>query len=169
MATFNKKKKFLLVTAALLLTGGVAAAYWTYWWYRYRHRRHRHQRRSQRGADQRGHGHGSRAPQPQTLSGNFTNTDTRPLYVTSLAVTIASVESAAGVRPSAARPTTTRITGSPLAIGYQALVDDTTTWGTGDRAPTIAFDNEAAENQDGCKNADSQPGLRRRLIKLTSN
>jgi len=149
MATFNKKKKFLLVTAALLLTGGVAAAYWT-------------SSGTGTGTAATGTNAAVNAVQTsvvtdmgpgtaaQTLSGTFTNTDNQPLYVTSLAVSISSITvGGSPVTAPVCEADDYVITGSPLAINAQAAVDDSTTW-TG---MTIAFVNEAAENQDGCKNA----------------
>ncbi len=151
MAKFTKKKKIVIIAAALTLSGTAAFAYWT-------------SSGTGTGTAATGTSAAVNAVQTsvvtdmgpgtaaQTLSGTFTNTDTQPLYVTSLAVSIASVESAPGVPAVGCEADDYVITGSPLSIGYQALVNDTTTWGTGNEVQ-IAFVNEAAENQDGCKNA----------------
>ena len=150
MAKFTKKKKIAAIATAVVVvgTGGAAFAYWT-------------TSGTGSGTAATGTSAAVNAVQTsvitdmgpgtaaQTLSGTFTNTDTQPLYVTSLAVSIASVESAPGVPAVGCEADDYVITGSPLAIGAQAAVNDSTTW-TG---MTIAFVNEAAENQDGCKNA----------------
>lgn len=145
MARFTKRK-IVIVTAALVLAGGAAFAYWT-------------TSGTGTGTAATGTSAAVNAVQtsvvtdmgpgtaPQTLSGTFTNTDTQPLYVTSLAVSISSITTVPALGDCEADDYV--ITGSPLAIGAQAAVDDSTTW-TG---MTIAFVNEAAENQDGCKNA----------------
>ena len=153
MTRFTKKKKIAAIVATLAVvgTGGAAYAYWT-------------TSGSGAGTSATGTSSAVNAVQTsavsnmgpgiaaQTLSGTFSNTDTSPLYVTSLAVSIASIESAPGVAAVGCEADDYSITGSPLAIGAQAAVDDSTTWGTADQVQ-IVFVNEAAENQSGCKDA----------------
>lgn len=78
------------------------------------------------------------------LSGTFTNPNDGPVYVNEITVSIDSI-SGAGVGGCEADDYV--IAGSPIQI--DAEVDTGTTWS----GATIAFVNEAAENQDGCKTA----------------
>ncbi len=86
---------------------------------------------------------------PQTLSGNFDNTNDAPVYVTSVTASIASVT----MSPTAVGTCTAAdyvLTGAVMAVDAQVPV------GTGVGAwtgATIAFDNDVAVNQDGCQGA----------------
>ncbi len=82
----------------------------------------------------------------QDLSGTFTVPGDGPAYVEDLEAAVTSVNGAVGCEVD-----DYAIGGSPMLI--QAQVDDATTWGVGAGGLTVVFVNEAAENQDGCKNA----------------
>ena len=152
MATFNKKKKFLLVTAAIVLTGGAAAAYWT------------------------GGGTGSGVADTgtlagitvnqttvltdmypgqaaQALAGNFTNSNTGPVYVTQVAVAITGGFSA---QADAAKPA---CTSADFALGQPTATNADVAVGSNQGAwsgATIQLVNRAT-NQDNCKNLSTVP------------
>lgn len=86
----------------------------------------------------------------QVLSGNFNNTNTGPVYVTSVTASIASVTKASDA-PAAGTCTAADyvLTGATMAVGRQ--IPAGTAQGTWTGA-TIAFNNTAA-SQDACKNA----------------
>jgi hypothetical protein len=87
----------------------------------------------------------------QTISGNFTNTNAAPTYVTTVTASISSVTKAGGAVTGTCDSTDFTL-GSP-AVTVAALVpvgspELTLTW-TG---PTLHFNNKAT-NQDQCKGA----------------
>ena len=145
----NKRRatKIVALTAALVVAGGAAFAWWT--------------------AGGAGTGSASTgdvdaltvvqtstitglAPglPAQTLSGTFENPNDGPVYVSSVTVTIDSVEKAVGAPAGTCTTGDYVITGSPLTIGAEVLADDSSTWS----GPQIAFVNSGS-NQDGCKGA----------------
>jgi hypothetical protein len=84
----------------------------------------------------------------QTLSGNFTNSNDEPVYVTSVTAAVTSVTP---VEPLTDCEVNDYVIASPtMLVGAQVPVGTAQGAWTG---ATIAFVNEAAENQDGCKGA----------------
>jgi hypothetical protein len=83
----------------------------------------------------------------QTLSGNFTNTNTGPVYVTNVVVTIASVVKDAGAVAGTCDATDYAITGGTMAVGAEVPVG--TAQGAWSGA-TIAFVDKGTV-QDQCK------------------
>lgn len=150
MAKITKKKKIALVTAALVLGfGGAAFAYWTAG----------------------GSGTGTAATgtnvaitvvqtstvsamapgdTAQTLSGDFNNTNTGPVYVATVTASISSVVKAVGA-PAGTCDATDYSLATP-AMTVNAQVPSGTAQGTWTGA-TIKFNNKPAANQDGCKGA----------------
>jgi hypothetical protein len=144
----NKKTKRGLKVAAiaggLVLVGGVAFAYWT-----------------QGGTGTGTASTGSTADitvnqtsvvtdlapglSAQPLSGNFDNPNNGPVYVTSVKVTIASVDSTGPCDPS-----DYTLTGATMAVGHEVAHGNGVDGWSG---ATIQFNDKAAVNQDGCKNA----------------
>lgn len=82
----------------------------------------------------------------QTLSGTFTNTDTQPMYVTSITASIASVTKDGGAPAGTCDASDYTLAGAVMTIGAEALVNDTSTWS----GATIKFNNKGT-NQDACK------------------
>lgn len=86
---------------------------------------------------------------PQTLSGTFSNPNDGPVYVTSVTASIASVvDPTLGLVIVGCTAADYTLSGATMAVGAEALANDTSTW-TG---ATIAFNNTGA-NQDACKGA----------------
>ncbi|TIC88260.1 hypothetical protein E8D34_04790 [Nocardioides sp. GY 10113] len=152
MARLSKKKKLLgvIAAAALVTGGGTAYAYWT-----------------SGGA---GTGSGtttaSIAPvvvnqtstvsdlrpggTPVTLAGTFTNPNGSPAYVAAVTVSIGSVTKAAGAPAGACDASDYTLTNTVMPVG--AEIPAGTSKGAWSGA-TIAFNNKATTNQDGCKGA----------------
>lgn len=150
MATFTKKKKVtVLGTAMVLISGGAAFAYWT------------------------GSGSGTgtattaatttaltavqtstvsaMAPgsAAQTLSGNFNNTNSGPVYVTSVTASIASVTKAAGAVAGVCDATDYTLASATMTVNAQVPAGSAQGAWTG---ATLQFNNKAT-NQDQCKGA----------------
>ena len=85
----------------------------------------------------------------QTLSGNFTNTDTSPIYVTSVTASISSVVKAPGAVTGTCDSTDYTLTGAVMPVG--ASVNTGTAQGAWTGA-TLVFNNKAT-NQDQCQGA----------------
>jgi len=89
----------------------------------------------------------------QTLFGNFHNTNTNPIFVTSVTATIASVTKAAGAPAGVCTPADYTLANPVMMVNDEIAVGvDQGAW-TG---ATIAFNNNrggAPINQDGCKGA----------------
>jgi len=149
MNKLPRKRLFVIVTAALLLTGGgIAFAYW-----------------SAGGAGTGSADTGTTvaitanqtstvsgmAPgdSAQTLSGDFTNTNSGPVYVTSVVASISSVTQASGAVGSC---DDTDYTLSNATMTVNAEVASGTGVGSWTGA-TIQFNDKSATNQDGCKGA----------------
>lgn len=147
----GRTKRVGAITAVLMLIGGgIAFAYWT---------------NSGSGTGEASTGTNAAVTIVQTssitgiapgsgthaLSGTVTNPNSGPVYVNDITVSIASVTAADGsaLPAGACEADDYVIAGSPIDYNTQVAADDTTTWS----GATIAFVNEAAENQDGCKNA----------------
>lgn len=151
MRKMTKKNKIVAVAAAAVLTsvgGGVAVAYWT----------------------TTGSGTGSGATgtnaaitvvqtstvgglQPggaaQTLSGTFNNGNTSPVYVTDVVASIASVTKGGEVAVGC-DATDFTLADATMAVNREVPAGPGQgSWG----GATIAFNNKAAVNQDGCKGA----------------
>lgn len=143
------KKKFAILTAALVLVGGGAAyAYWT-------------TTGTGTGSATTGTNSTVSAIQTstvtamapgvaaQTLSGNFTNTNAGPAYVTNVVASIASVTKDVGAPAGTCTAADYTLANATMTVGAQVPAGSTQGAWTG---ATIAFNNSGA-NQDGCKNA----------------
>ena len=84
----------------------------------------------------------------QTLSGNFNNTNSGPVYVTNVVASFTVTKSASAVAGSC-DATDYTLTGATMAVGAQVAAGSGTGAWTG---ATIAFNNKAT-NQDACKGA----------------
>jgi hypothetical protein len=85
----------------------------------------------------------------QSLSGNFNNSNSGPIYVTSIATATLTVTKATGAVTGTCDATDFTVTGFPLAVGAQVPAGTAQGAWTG---ATIAFNNKAT-NQDQCKGA----------------
>jgi len=149
MARFTKKKIALVVSVLMLAIGGAAFAYWTAG----------------------GSGTGTAATgtnvalsvvqtstvtamapgdTAQSLSGNFTNTNSGPTYVGTVTASIASVDKATGA-PAGTCEAGDYTLATP-AMTVNAEVPAGTAKGAWSGA-TIKFNNKPAVNQDACKGA----------------
>jgi hypothetical protein len=144
----SHRKKFVALTAALVVFGGVAYAYWTAG----------------------GSGTGSAATgttialtvnqtstitglapgvAAQTLSGDFDNPNTGPVYVTSVTASIASVTKAGGAPAGTCDATDYTLASATMSVGTEVVAgDDKGSWS----GATLAFNNKGT-NQDACKGA----------------
>jgi hypothetical protein len=86
----------------------------------------------------------------QTLSGNFTNPNDSPTYVTSVTVSIASVTKAGGAPAGTCDATDYTLTGATMNVNAQIPIGTAQGAWTG---ATVAFNNKGAANQDACKGA----------------
>lgn len=148
--TSRRKKKIVAVVAgaAVLAGGGVAYAYWTAG----------------------GSGTGSAATgtstpitanqtsvitgmrpgdSAQTLSGNFTNTNGGPVYVTSVTASLGAVTKAIGAVAGTCDATDYTLATPVATVGHEVANGTGVDAWTG---PTIKFNNKAT-NQDQCKGA----------------
>jgi len=144
----NKGKKrgakVLAVAGGLVLIGGVAFAYWT-------------QGGSGTGTASTGDTDAITVNQTstveglapgvpaQTLSGNFTNPNDGPVYVTSVTVEIDSVTGGAGDCDESDYT----LANATMPVNAEIPVGTGGSWG----GATLAFNNKADVNQDGCKGA----------------
>jgi hypothetical protein len=85
----------------------------------------------------------------QTLSGNFTNTNSAATYVTSVTASISSVVKAVGAPAGLCTAADYTLSGAVMAVGATVPVGVAQGSWTG---ATLVFNNTAA-NQDGCKGA----------------
>lgn len=81
----------------------------------------------------------------QTLSGNFTNGNDEPVYVSTVTASIASI-SDGGPTCDAADYT---LSNAVMTVNASVAIGTGGSWS----GATIAFNNKPAENQDDCKNA----------------
>jgi Camelysin metallo-endopeptidase len=150
MNKLPRKRLVAIITAALLLTGGgIAFAYW-----------------SAGGSGTGSATTGTTVPitanqtssvtnmrpgdSAQTLSGTFTNTNTGPVYVTSVVASISSVDKAVGAPAGTCDATDYTLANATMTVNAEVAS------GTGVGAwtgATIKFNDKAATNQDGCKGA----------------
>ena len=87
---------------------------------------------------------------PQTISGNFDNSNSGPVFVTSVTASIASVTKALGAPAGTCDATDFTLTDPVMAVGAEVAP------GVGVGAFTgakIQFNNKAAVNQDACQEA----------------
>lgn len=149
MAKLTKKKKIALVMAALVLgTGGAAFAYWT-------------AGGSGTGSATTGTTQAIAAVQTstvtamgpgdtaQTLSGNFTNPNTGPVYVATVTARIASVTKAAGAPAGTCDATDYTLGNETMTVGHEVASGSGVDAWTG---ATLKFNNKATA-QDACKGA----------------
>ena len=85
----------------------------------------------------------------QTISGNFDNSNTGPIFVNSVTVGIASVTKAVGAPAGTCDATDFSLTGTTMAVGAAVPVGSGVGAFTG---ATIQFNNKPS-NQDACKGA----------------
>ena len=151
MSRMTRKKKVALGTAALVCTGGVATAYWTAG----------------------GNGTGSASTgtnvaitavqtstvsamgpgdSAQTLSGNFNNPNSGPVWVSTVTVSISGVTQAPGAVGSCAADDYT-LANTVMTVNAQVPAGNAQGSWTG---ATIKFNNKPSTNQDGCKGATVQ-------------
>lgn len=86
---------------------------------------------------------------PQTISGDFDNPNSGPVYITDVTVSIASVTKAVGAPAGTCDATDFTLSGASMAVGAEVPA------GNGEGAftgATIQFNNKAS-NQDACKGA----------------
>jgi len=149
MNKLPRKRLVVIVTAVLLLTGGgIAFAYWS-------------AGGAGTGSATTGTSVAITANQTstvtnmspgdtaQTLSGTFTNTNSGPVYVTSVVASISSVTKAGGAPAGTCDATDYTLANATMAVG--AEVPAGTGVGSWSGA-TIKF-NDKATNQDACKGA----------------
>ncbi len=86
----------------------------------------------------------------ETLSGNFDNPNSGPVYITSVTASIDSVTKAGGAPAGTCDATDYTLSNAVMAVG--AEVPSGTAQGAWTGA-TIAFNNKAGVNQDACKGA----------------
>jgi len=85
----------------------------------------------------------------QTLSGNFTNPNSGPVYVTSVTVSIASVTKAGGAPAGTCDATDYTLTGATMSVAAEIPAGTAQGSWTG---ATLAF-NDKGTLQDACKGA----------------
>lgn len=149
MSKFSKRRGLVLGVVLSLAVGGAALAYWT------------------AGGSGTGSGSAAGAQTPltanqttaltamypgdssQTVSGNFDNANAGPIYVGSVAVSIASVTKAAGAPAGTCDATDFTLSGTTMAVNSEISAGTAKGSFTG---ATIRF-NDKPSNQDACKGA----------------
>jgi hypothetical protein len=86
----------------------------------------------------------------QSLNGKFNNTNSGPVYVTSVTASIASVVKAVGAPAGTCDLTDYTLATPVMAVGVEVPAGTGTGNWTG---ATLKFNNKAAVNQDACKGA----------------
>lgn len=86
----------------------------------------------------------------QTLTGSFTNTDTSPVYVTSVTASISSVVKAVGAPAGTCDATDYTLANATMTVAAEIPSGVAQGAWTG---ATIAFNNKAAVNQNACQGA----------------
>ena len=86
----------------------------------------------------------------QTLSGNFDNPNSGPVYVTPVTASIASVTKAGGAPAGTCDATDYTLANAVMTVNAEVPVGDRQGAWTG---ATIEFNNKAGANQDACKGA----------------
>jgi hypothetical protein len=87
---------------------------------------------------------------PQTLSGNFNNTNSSPSWVTSVTASVSLVTKAVGAPAGSCSASDYTIVGATMAVGAEIAPGSAKGSWSG---ATIAFNDNATTNQDGCKGA----------------
>lgn len=82
---------------------------------------------------------------PQTISGDFDNPNSGPVFITNVTVSIASVTA-----PGTCDASDFTLSGASMAVGAEVPAGTSQGSFTG---ATIQFNNKPATNQDGCKGA----------------
>lgn len=85
----------------------------------------------------------------QTLTGKFNNTNTGPVYVTSVTASISAVAKATGAPAGTCDATDYTLATPVMAVGHEVAAGNNVDAWTG---ATIKFNNKAT-NQDACKGA----------------
>jgi hypothetical protein len=144
----KRRTKVLALTAALVMAGGAAFAWWT-------------AGGSGTGSATTGNvsaltvvqtstitglAPGSSA---QTLTGNFNNPNSGPVYVASVTVSISSVVKAGGAPAGTCDSTDYTLSNTTMTVGAEVPTGNAQGSWTG---ATLAFNNKAS-NQDACKGA----------------
>lgn len=87
---------------------------------------------------------------PQALSGDFSNPNDGPVYITSVTASISSVVKAAGAPAGTCDATDYTLADATMPVAAEVAPGDAQGSWTG---ATIAFNNKATTNQDACKGA----------------
>jgi hypothetical protein len=150
MSKFTRKHKAMLGVVVSLALAGVAYAYWT--------------------AGGSGTGSGTAAgaqsaltavqtttltpmypgDTAQTISGNFTNPNSGPIYVSTVTASIASVTKAAGAPAGTCDATDFTLANAAMTVNAEVASGTAKGAWTG---ATIKFNDKAGTNQDACKGA----------------
>jgi hypothetical protein len=150
MNKLPRKRLVVIVTAALLLTGGgIAFAYW-----------------SAGGSGTGSATTGTNVPitaaqtstisgmapgdSAQTLSGNFNNSNSSPVYVTSVVASISSVDKAVGAPAGTCDASDYTLASATMTVNAEVAAGSAKGAWTG---ATIKFNDKPSTNQDGCKGA----------------
>ena len=83
----------------------------------------------------------------QSLNGTFLNTNSGPVYVTTVTASIASVVKDAGAVAGICDASDYTLAGAVMTVNAEALANDTSTWS----GATIKFNNKPGASQDQCK------------------
>jgi hypothetical protein len=86
----------------------------------------------------------------QTISGDFDNPNSGPVYVNSVSVSIASVTKAGGAPAGTCDATDYTLSNAVMSVGAEVVAGNGKGSWTG---ATLAFNDKAATNQDACKGA----------------
>jgi hypothetical protein len=150
MFKFTKRRALIVGVVLALTVGGAALAYWT--------------------AGGSGTGSGSAAgaqsplvaqqtttlaamypgDSPQTISGNFDNPNSGPIFVGSVTTSIASVTKAAGAPAGTCDASDFTLSNATMNVNSEVPAGNGKGSFTG---ATIQFNNKPAANQDACKGA----------------
>jgi hypothetical protein len=149
MFKFTRRRSIVLGTVLALTVAGAAIAYWT------------------AGGSGTGSGSAAGAQTPltanqtttltamfpgdsaQTISGNFDNTNSGPIYVGTVTASIASVTKAGGAPAGTCDASDFALAGAAMTVNAEVPVGSAKGAFTG---ATIKFNNKAS-NQDACKGA----------------
>jgi len=86
----------------------------------------------------------------QTISGNFNNPNSGPVYVTTVTASIASVTKAGGAPAGTCDATDFTLAGATATVNAEVPAGNGKGAWTG---PTLHFNDKAGANQDACKGA----------------
>jgi hypothetical protein len=88
----------------------------------------------------------------QDISGNFTNGTGAAVHVNTVTVSIGTVTKASGAPAGTCTAADYTLANAVSTVDADVATGTGGSWGTTD-TPTIAFNNDPAANQDGCKGA----------------